>query len=108
MVPESSVDLLVIGAGMAGATAAARAVQKGASVVVVEKAPTIGGSAVYAGFVWTAPTIEVIRRENPGADPALGARLVEGFEPALDWVRSLGCRGRGSGRRARVRARLSG
>jgi succinate dehydrogenase/fumarate reductase flavoprotein subunit len=90
MVPESSVDLLVVGAGMAGATAAARAVQKGASVVVVEKAPTIGGSAVYAGFVWTAPTIEVIRRENPGADPALGARLVEGFEPALDWVRSLG------------------
>ncbi|MFZ0380002.1 MAG: FAD-binding protein [Solirubrobacteraceae bacterium] len=90
MVRESSVDLLVIGAGMAGATAAARAVQKGASVVVVEKAPTIGGSAVYAGFVWTAPTIEVIRRENPGADPALGARLVEGFEPAVDWVRSLG------------------
>jgi succinate dehydrogenase/fumarate reductase flavoprotein subunit len=84
-----SVDLLVIGAGMAGATAAARAVQKGASVVAVEKAPAIGGSAVYAGFVWTAPTIEVIRRENPGADPALGARLVEGFEPALEWVRSL-------------------
>ena len=85
-----SVDLLVIGAGMAGATAAARAVQKGASVVVVDKAPAIGGSAVYAGFVWTAPTIEVMRRENPGADPALGARLVEGFEPALEWVRSLG------------------
>ncbi len=84
-----SVDLLVIGAGMAGATAAARAVQKGASVVVVDKAPAIGGSAVYAGFVWTAPTIEVMRRENPGADPALGARLVEGFEPALEWVRSL-------------------
>jgi succinate dehydrogenase/fumarate reductase flavoprotein subunit len=94
MVPDraklDSVDLLVIGAGMAGAAAAARAVQKGASVVAVEKAAAIGGSAVYAGFVWTAPTIEVIRRENPGADPALSARLVEGFEPALDWVRSLG------------------
>jgi succinate dehydrogenase/fumarate reductase flavoprotein subunit len=90
MVPESNVDLVVIGAGMAGATAAARAVQKGASVVVVEKAPAIGGSAVYAGFVWTAPTIEVLRLEIPGADPVLGARLVEGFEPAVDWVRSLG------------------
>ena len=85
-----SVDLLVIGAGMAGATAAARAVQQGASVVVVEKAPAIGGSAVYAGFVWTASSEEVMRRENPEADPALTARLVEGFEPALEWVRSLG------------------
>jgi succinate dehydrogenase/fumarate reductase flavoprotein subunit len=85
-----SVDLLVIGAGMAGATAAARAVQNGASVLLVEKAPAIGGSAVYAGFLWTAPTIEVVRREVPGADPALGERLVEGFEPAVDWVRSLG------------------
>ena len=90
MLPESSVDLLVVGAGMAGATAAARAVQKGASVVLVEKAPAIGGSAVYAGFLWTAPTVEVIRRENPDGDPALGTRLVEGFEPAVEWVRSLG------------------
>lgn len=31
-----------------------------------------------------------MRRENPGADPALTARLVEGSEPALEWVRSLG------------------
>ncbi len=89
MPPESSVDLLVVGAGMAGATAAARAVQNGASVVLVEKAPAIGGSAVYAGFLWTAPTVGVIRRENPDGDPALGTRLVEGFEPAVEWVRSL-------------------
>jgi succinate dehydrogenase/fumarate reductase flavoprotein subunit len=85
-----TVDLLVIGAGMAGATAAARAVQGGASVVVVEKAPTVGGSAVYAGFLWTAPTLDVMRRENPGGRSDLTARLVEGFEPAVDWVRSLG------------------
>ena len=86
---EDVVDLLVIGAGMAGATAAARAAQTGASVVLVEKAPTIGGSALYAGLVWTAPSVEVMRRENPDADPVLGARLVSGYEPALDWVRSL-------------------
>jgi succinate dehydrogenase/fumarate reductase flavoprotein subunit len=85
-----TVDMLVIGAGMAGAAAAARAVQEGASVVVVEKAPVIGGSAVYAGFLWTAPTVEVMRRENPGGRSDLTARLVERFEPAVDWVRSLG------------------
>ena len=90
MVPESRVDLLVIGAGMAGATAASRAVQQGASVILVEKARAIGGSALYAGFLWTAATLEVFRREIPGGDPALAARLHDGFEPAVEWVRSLG------------------
>ncbi|HUA46819.1 MAG TPA: FAD-binding protein [Solirubrobacteraceae bacterium] len=83
-------DLLVIGAGMAGATAAARATQEGASVVVVEKGQAIGGSALHARFIWTAPTVEVMRRENPGGDPALSAKVVEDHAGGLDWVRSLG------------------
>jgi succinate dehydrogenase/fumarate reductase flavoprotein subunit len=85
-----TVDLLVIGAGMAGAAAAARAAQEGSSVILVEKAPAVGGSALYAGFLWTAPTLEAMRRENPHANPELGARLVEGYAPALDWVSALG------------------
>jgi succinate dehydrogenase/fumarate reductase flavoprotein subunit len=89
-VATSRVDLLVIGAGMAGATAAARTAEQGASVLLVEKAPAIGGSALYAGFIWTAPTVEVMRRENPGGDPALTAKLVEDYEAGLEWVRSLG------------------
>jgi phytoene dehydrogenase-like protein len=40
------IDLLVIGGGLAGLSAAARAAQYGASVVVVEKGPSLGGSAV--------------------------------------------------------------
>ena len=71
-------------------------------MVVVDKASAIGGSAVYAGFVWTAPTIEVMRRENSGADPALGARLVRESSPrSSGWGRSG--RGRGRGQCARVR-----
>jgi succinate dehydrogenase/fumarate reductase flavoprotein subunit len=87
---ESIVDLLVFGGGMAGMSAAARACSDGASVVLVEKAPAIGGSAMYAGFVWTAPTVEVMREVNPDADPALSARVVEHYDEALDWIRSLG------------------
>ena len=87
---DSMVDLLVFGGGMAGMSAAARACRDGASVILVEKAPAIGGSAMYAGFIWTAPTVEVMNDVNPDADPALSARVVERFGDALDWVRSLG------------------
>ncbi len=87
---DSIVDLLVFGGGMAGMSAAARAASDGASVIVVEKAPAIGGSAMYAGFIWTAPTVEVMHEVNPDADPALSAQVVERYGEALDWVRSLG------------------
>jgi succinate dehydrogenase/fumarate reductase flavoprotein subunit len=36
-------DLVVLGGGMAGMTAAARAARVSARVIVVEKAPEIGG-----------------------------------------------------------------
>ena len=87
---DSTVDLLVFGGGMAGMSAAARAAADGASVVLVEKGPAIGGSAMYAGFVWTAPTVDVMREVNPDADPALSAPVVERYGEAMDWIRSLG------------------
>ena len=87
---DSMVDLLVFGGGMAGMSAAARACSDGANVILVEKGPAIGGSAMYAGFIWTAPTVEVMRDVNPNADPALSARVVEHYGDALEWVRSLG------------------
>lgn len=41
------VDLLIIGAGMAGLTAGARAVRSGLSVAIVEIAADVGGSARF-------------------------------------------------------------
>jgi succinate dehydrogenase/fumarate reductase flavoprotein subunit len=87
---DSIVDLLVFGGGMAGMSAAARACSDGASVILVEKAPAIGGSAMYAGFIWTAPTVEVMREVNPEGDPALSTRVVDNYADGLNWVRSLG------------------
>ncbi len=86
------IDLLVLGAGMAGLSAAAKAASEGASVVLVEKGEAIGGSAAYAGFIWTAPTAEVMRDVNPNGDLTLGRRIVEGYDDALAFVRSLGVR----------------
>jgi succinate dehydrogenase/fumarate reductase flavoprotein subunit len=83
-------DLLVVGGGMAGLTAAASAASAGARVLVAEKGAHVGGSAIYAGYAWTAPSLEVVREHNPLGDPALSARLVADFPGGVDWIRSLG------------------
>ncbi len=85
----TDVDLLVLGGGMAGLSAAAWSVRHGRSVVLVEKGE-LGGSAARAGFIWTAPTVEALRAAIPDGDPQLAERLIEGFGPAVEWVRSMG------------------
>ncbi|MFI5798980.1 FAD-dependent oxidoreductase [Streptomyces sp. NPDC051677] len=85
-----TVDLLVIGGGMAGLTAAAQVAAEGGSVVLAEKAERTGGSARFAGFVWTTPTVEEMRRINPDGDPELATALVDGFADGVAWIRSLG------------------
>jgi succinate dehydrogenase/fumarate reductase flavoprotein subunit len=85
----ASVDLLVLGGGMAGLSAAAWSVKQGHSVALVEKGD-LGGSALHAGFIWTAPSVEDLRRQIPDGDPQLAETLIAGFEPAVEWVRSLG------------------
>jgi succinate dehydrogenase/fumarate reductase flavoprotein subunit len=82
-------NLLVLGGGMAGLSAAAWTVANGGSVVLVEKGE-LGGSAMRAGFIWTAPTYEALREAIPAGDPELARALIDGFGPAIDWVRSTG------------------
>jgi len=85
-----TVDLLVIGGGMAGLSAAARVAAEGGSVVLVEKAERTGGSARFAGFVWTTPSVEEMRQVNPDGEPELAAALVDGFADGVAWIESLG------------------
>jgi succinate dehydrogenase/fumarate reductase flavoprotein subunit len=88
---DLDVDMLVIGAGMAGMSAAGYAAQHGARVLVVDKAPEIGGSSVLSGTtLWAAPTMDAFRELCPDGDMSLGQVLVDGFPAALDWVRSSG------------------
>ncbi|BBJ39266.1 flavocytochrome c [Streptomyces antimycoticus] len=85
-----NVDLLVIGAGMAGLTAGARAVRNGLSVMVVEIGTDVGGSARFAGYAWTAPSHDVMDQHNPWGDTVLKRALVDRFPEGVAWIRSLG------------------
>jgi len=76
---------------MAGVAAASRATEIGAEVAVVEKGPRLGGSAALsAGILWTAPDVQTLQEVVPGGDTNLGRALVDGFEPAVEWIRSTG------------------
>src|SRR5690349_7597629 len=53
-------DVVIVGCGAAGMTAALRAAKRGLSVLVVEKAPTFGGSAARSGAGVWIPNNQVI------------------------------------------------
>jgi succinate dehydrogenase/fumarate reductase flavoprotein subunit len=90
LIGQGEIDLLVLGGGMAGLSAAARAAQAGGTVVLVEKGEVTGGSAAYAEFLWTAPDFETMRAAVPAGDPALAERLIERRWDALAWVEAFG------------------
>src|SRR3954454_2631394 len=66
-------DVVVVGSGAAGMTAALTAAKRGLSVVVVEKAPTFGGSAARSGAGIWIPNNEVILAAGVPDTPAKAA-----------------------------------
>ncbi|MER6201912.1 3-oxosteroid 1-dehydrogenase [Streptomyces sp. NPDC001586] len=58
--PLGEFDVVVVGSGAAGMTAALTAAKRGLSVLVVEKAPTFGGSAARSGAGIWLPNNSVI------------------------------------------------
>ena len=86
-------DVIVVGSGIAGASAAASATRAGARVALLEKSPTFGGSAALsAGMLWTAPDLDSYRRRIPRGVTALGERVVADFPEAIAEVRATGAR----------------
>ncbi len=66
---DQSVDVVVVGSGAGGMTAALTASAAGASVVLVEKSDRYGGStALSGGGIW-APNNPTLLREGLGDDP---------------------------------------
>lgn len=72
-------DLLVVGSGAGGLSAAVTAAWLGLHVVVVEKAPVLGGTTAWSGgWLWV-----------PGNPLALAAGIVEGAQAPRDYLRHL-------------------
>jgi succinate dehydrogenase/fumarate reductase flavoprotein subunit len=85
------IDIVVVGGGMAGLAAAAAATEAGARVVVLEKAPEVGGSAAMSvGMFWVPPDLESLRQRVPLGDAELGRAVVEAYPAAVARIRALG------------------
>ncbi len=103
-------DVVVVGAGGAGLTAAAQAAENGAKVIVVEKMPTVGGNSLKAtGGMNAADTqyqadlgitdsgvqefIEDTINGGHGInDRSLVTVMAEQSSDAIDWLTSIGAR----------------
>lgn len=82
---EFNTDVVVIGAGGAGLTAAATALQQGKQVTVLEKFPSVGGNTVRTGGPMNAadPQWQNQFRANPGERTTL-AGILEIDEATID------------------------
>jgi tricarballylate dehydrogenase len=80
-------DVVVLGAGMAGMCTATAASEHGARVLLLERAPTIGGSAaISGGYVWTAADVESLQSEDAGEFQRHGHLVVQGYHDVTRWL----------------------
>ncbi|MGN0729513.1 flavocytochrome c [Treponema sp.] len=106
-VSDTSCDILVIGAGGAGLSAAAEAASKGASVIVLEKEGNVGGNTIAATGGLNASETSVQKKlgiqdtneqffedtmkgGHYKNDPSLVRNLTEKSAETVDWLISLG------------------
>src|SRR5918997_1064110 len=83
--------VVVAGGGLAGLSAALRAVELGARVALLEKGDRPGGSFLLSsGYVWSYADVPTYRREAPGGDVVLQKQVLERLGSGLDWLEGAG------------------
>ena len=84
-------DVLICGSGLSGLAAALSATELGARVVLIEKAPTLGGtSAISGGMVWTWQTLEALQEAVPDGNPILQRVVFEAIDDGRRWLTRQG------------------
>jgi fumarate reductase flavoprotein subunit/urocanate reductase len=104
---EYRADVIIIGGGGAGLAAATSAKQNGASVILIEKMPRLGGNTILSGGAYNAADPKRQKPQNiedstdlhyqhtfeggdKKANPKLVRILVDNAYPSLEWLESLG------------------
>lgn len=104
---EYTTDVVIIGGGGAGLSAAVSAHENGADVIVLEKMPQVGGNTIISGSAYNAvdpgrqekldieDSIEKHYKQtyeggDKEGDPELIRTLVENSYPTLEWLEDLG------------------
>ncbi|MDX1566948.1 MAG: FAD-dependent oxidoreductase [Longimicrobiales bacterium] len=83
-------DVVVVGAGMGGLTAAVRAQEQGADVVLLEKASEPGGTMRESeGVVWTYGSYDEIRANIPDGDPDLQRTVFDMLPTVYEFYEGL-------------------
>lgn len=72
---EAQADVVVVGGGASGLAAAAAALESGARVIVLEKAPHTGGSAALSAGIVTVASTDIQKASGLPADSAGLAKL---------------------------------
>lgn len=71
-------DVIVVGAGGAGMSAAVAAAEKGAKVIVLEKMPMIGGNTIRSGGAYNA--VDVERQKAQGIEDSIDKHYTQTYE----------------------------
>jgi len=83
--------VIIVGAGMAGLTAALAASEAGTDVLVLESEANVGGSmAISGGLIWGPASFELARHWIPRGDPQLQRLLVDELDDAWSWLEGHG------------------
>ncbi len=81
---ETTFDVVVIGTGASGLAAAIAAHDAGASVVILDKADTVGGTTAISGGVVWAPANHHMTGVDPEADKAAALAYFHALSDTLD------------------------
>lgn len=83
--------VIVCGGGLSGLAAAVTALENGAQVMLIEKAPELGGNAAISnGVIWSFSDFDRIRAEIPDGDPVLQWLVHDSIDAAWAWLESQG------------------
>lgn len=104
---ELDADVVILGGGGAGLAAAVEAVEKGSSVIVVEKNGYVGGNTILSGGIYNAPDPEKQKAQgiedsnelffkqtyesgDKAVNPELVKTLTDNAYNGLEWLKKLG------------------